>query len=185
METLYFIIFLIIAMFSSTAAGDSSNDCVYTFYVKTGSIIKGGTDANISITMGDPSGRSVWVPNLRSWGLMGPNHDYFERGNIDIFSGRGPCVGAPVCCLNLTSDGSGSHHSWYCDYVQVTTAGPQRRCGQTTFYVDQWLSTVVPPFQLTTVIDGCTRRHGSARQGIKKGRFVVGRPRHRRFDFLE
>ncbi|KAK2653478.1 hypothetical protein Ddye_013334 [Dipteronia dyeriana] len=64
-------------------------DCVYTFYVKTGSIIRGG---NISITLGDPSGRLVWVPNLRSWGLMGPNHDYFECGNIDIFGGRGPCV---------------------------------------------------------------------------------------------
>ncbi|KAH7557389.1 hypothetical protein JRO89_XS11G0138400 [Xanthoceras sorbifolium] len=184
MESRYLLIFfLIISLSTSTATAYSDNDCVYTFYVKTGSIIKGGTDANISLTLGDPSGKSVWIPNLRSWGLMSPIHDYFERGNIDIFSGRGPCIGAPVCRLNITSDGLGSHHSWYCDYVQVTTAGPHRRCGQTVFYVDQWLSMDIPPFHLTAMIDGCTRRQGRARQGIKKGRFVVGRPRQRRFDF--
>ncbi|KAK9949641.1 hypothetical protein M0R45_005158 [Rubus argutus] len=27
-------------------------------------------------------------------GLMGPDYNYFERGNLDIFSGRGPCLPA-------------------------------------------------------------------------------------------
>ena len=30
-------------------------------------------------------------------GLMGQGHPYFERGNLDIFSGRGPCMAKPPC----------------------------------------------------------------------------------------
>ncbi|KAG5558340.1 hypothetical protein RHGRI_008312 [Rhododendron griersonianum] len=174
-----------IAVFLSAAAEDSSvnwsnifcqlcgtqNECVYTFYVQTGSGIKSGTDSAISVVLGDSQGRSVWVPNLRSWGLMGHSHDYFERGNLDIFTGLGPCVGAPLCRLNLTSDGSGAHHGWYCDFVEVTSTGPHKDCSQSIFYVDQWLATDAPPFELTAVIDGCDERlDGPA----KAGAFVAG-----------
>lgn len=148
-------------------------DCVYTLYVKTGSIIKGGTDSKISVTLSDGSGRSVWVPNLKPWGLMGPGHDYFERGNLDVFTGRGPCIGSPVCRLNLTSDGAGSHHGWFCDYVEVTSTGPHKRCSQTAFYVNQWLSDDAPPFQLAAVVDGC----GGAAAEKKRGRLNVGNPK--------
>ncbi|URD88712.1 Embryo-specific protein 3, (ATS3) [Musa troglodytarum] len=56
---------------------------------------------------------------------MGPSHDYYERGALDAFSGRGPCgLAAPLCRLNLTSDGAGPHHGWFCDYVEVTPRGP-------------------------------------------------------------
>lgn len=102
---------------------------------------------------------------------MGHSHDYFERGNLDIFTGLGPCVGAPLCRLNLTSDGSGGHHGWYCDFVEVTSTGPHKDCSQSIFYVDQWLATDAPPFELTAVIDGCDERlDGPA----KAGAFVVG-----------
>lgn len=148
-------------------------DCVYTLYVKTGSIIKAGTDAQIGVTLGDASGRSVWVPNLKPWGLMGPTHDYFERSNLDIFSGRGPCIGSPICRLNLTSDGAGAHHGWFCDYVEVTSTGPHKHCSQTIFYVDQWLADDAPPFLLTAVVDGC---HGAAVEK-RRGRLVVGNPK--------
>merc|ERR1712226_819961 len=101
---------LLIALFFFANTGDSTKEeCVYILFVKTGSVIKGGTDSKISLTLGDPSGRSVSLRNLKSWGLMGPKHNYFERGNVDAFSGRGPCIGASACRLNLTSDGSGSH----------------------------------------------------------------------------
>ncbi|KAF9681894.1 hypothetical protein SADUNF_Sadunf05G0050600 [Salix dunnii] len=48
-------------------------------------------------------------------------HDYSERGNLEIFSGRPPCLSSPVCVLNLTSDALGSGHGWNVDYVEVTT----------------------------------------------------------------
>ncbi|KAI4332671.1 hypothetical protein L6164_017561 [Bauhinia variegata] len=164
--------FLFLSLFLSAAAGDSDNDCVYTLFVKTGSIFKAGTDAKISVTLGDSTGRSVWVPDLKQWGVMGPNHDYYERDNVDAFSGRGPCIGSPVCRLNVTSDGSGSHHGWYCDYVEVTSTGPHKPCSQTIFFVDQWLADDVPPFELTAVLDGC---YGAAEE--KNGRLLVRKPR--------
>ncbi|KAI9081533.1 hypothetical protein K1719_036419 [Acacia pycnantha] len=165
--------FLCLALLLAAASADSDRDCVYTLYVKTGSIIKGGTDAKISVTLGDASGRSVSVPNLRSWGLMSPSHDYFERGNRDIFSGRGPCIDAPVCRLNLTSDGAGAHPSWFCDHVEVTSTGPHINCSQSIFYIDQWLANDVPPFGLTALIDGCY----NVAAETKEGRFVVGNPK--------
>ncbi|KAA0042612.1 Lipoxygenase, LH2 [Cucumis melo var. makuwa] len=166
---------IFIALFFSAMADKSSEKCVYTLYVKTGSILKGGTDSKISVKLGDSRGQSVEISDLESWGLMKQGHDYFERDNIDIFSGRGVCLESPVCRLNLTSDGSGSHHGWYCDYVEVTSAGPHRACSQTAFYVDQWLATDAPPFQLTTTLDGCDdwlSGHGPSRH-MNRGKLVV------------
>ncbi|CAK9139930.1 unnamed protein product [Ilex paraguariensis] len=135
---------VLLTVFFSAIAGDSNN-CVYTFYVQTGTIIKAGTDSKISLRLGDSDGQSVWVPDLQKWGLMGPKYDYYERGNLDIFTGRGPCIGSPICSLNLTSDGSGSHHGWFCDYVEVTSTGPHQTCSKSIFYVDQWLATDAAP----------------------------------------
>lgn len=129
--------------------------CVYSLYVKTGSTLKAGTNSKISMSMSEGGGKSVDVMDLESWGLMGADHDYFERGDMDLFSGRGPCVGAPICRLNLTSDGSGEHHGWFCEYVEVTATGPHMPCGQTIFYVNQWLAYDAPPYQLTAIVDGC------------------------------
>lgn len=128
---------------------------MYTIYIETGSMMKAGTDSQISITLGDSSGRSVWIPNLKAWGLMPANHDYFERGNVDIFAGRGPCIGAPICRLNVTSDGSGAHHGWLCHSVEVTSTGHHKACARSNFYVDQWLATDVAPYQLSALLDGC------------------------------
>ncbi|XP_052174570.1 PLAT domain-containing protein 3-like [Diospyros lotus] len=161
---------IMIAVFLSAAAGDS-DECVYTLYVQTGQGVKSGTDAKISVILGDSKGRSVWVPDLEAWGLMDQKHDYFERGNLDIFTGLGPCIGKPLCRLNITSDGSGKHHGWFCEYIEITSTGPHKDCSQTIFYVDQWLATDAPPFQLTAVLDGC----GRLGQG-ETGPFAVGRP---------
>ncbi|KAL9412016.1 hypothetical protein AB3S75_045594 [Citrus x aurantiifolia] len=172
---------ILITVFLSIATGDYHYDdhCVYTLYVKTGSGIKSGTDSKISIALGDAVGRSVWVPDLKSWGLMGPHHDYYERGNVDVFSGRGPCIGSPICNLNVSSDGSGMFPSWYCEYVEVTSTGPHRSCDQSAFYVDQWLSSRMPPFESTAVIDGCGMSGGRAVRRIKRGSLIVGKARER------
>ncbi|XP_027101110.1 PLAT domain-containing protein 3-like [Coffea arabica] len=158
------LLILATVVLASAVAAHPSNECVYTLYVQTGSIVKAGTDSRISVTLGDSAGKSVWIPNLRDWGLMGPQHDYFERGSLDIFTGRGPCISSPVCRLNLTSDGSGAHHGWYCDYIEVTSTGPHKACSQSIFYVEQWLATDAPPYELTAVLDGCKRMETQFRE---------------------
>ncbi|KAK6936286.1 Embryo-specific ATS3 [Dillenia turbinata] len=173
MRVLLLLPIAVVTVFVSAAARDTPDECVYTLYVKTGSIIKAGTDAQIGVTLGDASGRSVWVPDLRPWGLMDSKHDYFERGNVDIFSGRGRCIDRQICRLNISSDGSGSHPGWYCDYVEVTSTGPHRRCGQSIFYVDRWLSLDAPPYQLSAILDGCKRYDGPPRHGNYHGPLVV------------
>ena len=86
---------------------------------------------------------------------MGPGYNYFERGNLDIFSARAPCLAGPPCWMGLYSDGSGPHHGWYCNYVEVTTTGPHVPCAQQQFTVEQWLATDAPPYELTTTRDYC------------------------------
>ncbi|PNT27916.1 hypothetical protein POPTR_007G091100v4 [Populus trichocarpa] len=145
---------LLLLSFSSIVFSDE--DCVYTMYVRTGSIIKGGTDSIISATLYDTYGYGVEVPDLERWGgLMEPGHNYFERGNLDIFSGRGPCLNAPVCALNLTSDGSGSGHGWYVNYVEVTTTGVHAACAQKKFEIEQWLALDTSPYSLIAFRDYC------------------------------
>ncbi|KAI4340818.1 hypothetical protein MLD38_025620 [Melastoma candidum] len=117
---------------------------------------------------GEESGQSVWVGDLKSWGIMEPSQEYFKRGNLDVFSGRGPCLSESVCRLNLTSDGSGPNHGWYCHYVEVTSTRLRKRCRKVLFEVDQWLSTDIPPFQLRALLDRC---------GATADRRLVGRGR--------
>jgi hypothetical protein len=144
---------------SSTEASDPDNQCVYTVYVRTGSIWKGGTDSRIGATLVGSDGTGIRIADLERWGgLMGAGHDYFERGNLDIFSGRGPCMSRPPCRMNLTSDGAGAHHGWYCNYLEVTVTGPHMGCRQTLFTVEQWLATDAPPYRLYSVVDNCRRR---------------------------
>ncbi|KAI4387139.1 hypothetical protein MLD38_004991 [Melastoma candidum] len=86
---------------------------------------------------------------------MDPGHSYFERGNLDIFSGRGPCLAAPVCAINITLDGSGENHGWYCNYVEVTSTGPHVLCAQKLFKVEQWLAMETPPYALNAYRNEC------------------------------
>ncbi|KAL5753511.1 hypothetical protein ACOSP7_021731 [Xanthoceras sorbifolium] len=133
-----------------------SDDCVYTIYVRTGSIFKGGTDSIIGVRLYDAYGEVVEITNLEAWGgLMGPGYNYFERGNLDIFSGRGECLSAPVCAINLTSDGSGPHHGWYCNYVEVTSTGVHSSCSQQQFEIEQWLAQDTSPYELTAIRNYC------------------------------
>ncbi|XP_057795223.1 PLAT domain-containing protein 3-like [Salvia miltiorrhiza] len=139
----------------AVSPASSSDKCVYSLYVETGSVLKAGTDSKISITLSDSSKDSVWIPNLKEWGLMGRKYDYLERGSVDVFAGLAPCIGAPICRINVTSDGTGSHHGWLCNSVEVTSTGHRKGCSQSIFYVDQWLATDAPPYQLSAVLDGC------------------------------
>lgn len=143
---------------------DPVDKCVYTVYIRTGTVWKGGTDSIISLSLGDVSGgRAVSIANLETWGgQMEPGHDYFERGNLDIFSGRGLCLDTTPCYLELVSDGTGSGHGWYCNYVEVTVTGPHLGCGQQLFTVEEWLATDRSPYNLTAVRDNCKDGAGAA-----------------------
>ncbi|XP_022740267.1 PLAT domain-containing protein 3-like [Durio zibethinus] len=151
---LMFAFFLFISFSSIVVSADE--DCVYSVYVRTGSIFKGGTDSIIGLRLYDVYGEYIEIRNVEAWGgLMEAGHNYFERGNLDIFSGRGPCLAAPVCAMNLTSDGSGPHHGWYCNYVEVTMTGVHTPCSQQQFTVEQWLALDAAPYELTAVRNYC------------------------------
>ncbi|KAF3579954.1 hypothetical protein DY000_02034078 [Brassica cretica] len=155
-DVLFLSVLLILATVSSISSADDEPDCVYTFYLRTGSIWKAGTESIISARIYDKYGDYIGIRNLEAWGgLMGPGYNYFERGNLDIFSGRAPCLPSPVCSLNLTSDGSGDHHGWYVNYVEVTTAGVHATCSQQSFEIEQWLATDTSPYELTAVRNNC------------------------------
>ncbi|KAL2521616.1 Lipase/lipooxygenase [Forsythia ovata] len=127
-------------------------DCVYTVYIKTGSIFGAGTDSIISLTLNDSNGNEFKINNLETWGgLMGPDYNYFESGNLDIFSGRGPCLNGPVCAMNLTSDGSGFLSDWYVSFVEVTVAEDHEQCAKKKFIVQQWLETNTLPYKFTAI----------------------------------
>ncbi|GMN33730.1 hypothetical protein TIFTF001_004307 [Ficus carica] len=155
-STLIFSLFLL--SLSVLVASDPDLDCVYTVYIRTGSIIKGGTDSKISATFYASDGYGILIKDLEAWGgLMGPGYNYFERGNLDIFSGRGPCLDKPICKLNLTSDGTGPHHGWYVNYVEVTSTGVHTTCRQQQFEIEQWLATDTSPYELTAIRDYCPK----------------------------
>lgn len=163
-------LFLSILLSFSAIAFSDDPDCVYTMYIRTGSILKAGTDSVISATLYTAEGDGIRIKDLEKWGgLMGPDYNYFERGNLDIFSGRGPCLSAPVCSLNLTSDGSGPHHGWYCNYVEVTTTGVHGSCNQALFTVEQWLALDTSPYSLTAIRNNCPSGSGSRRDLIRSG----------------
>ncbi|KAF8079949.1 hypothetical protein N665_0989s0016 [Sinapis alba] len=155
-DVLLLTVLLVIATVSSISFADEDAECVYTFYLRTGSIWKAGTESIISARIYDKYGDYIGIKNLEAWGgLMGPGYKYYERGNLDIFSGKAPCLPSPVCSLNLTSDGSGDHHGWYVNYVEVTTAGVHAKCSQQSFEVEQWLATDTSPYELTAVRNNC------------------------------
>lgn len=171
-QNLLLSLFLLLSI-SNIAFADDSDDCVYTVYIRTGSIFKGGTDSIIGVTLYDAVGDGVRISNLEAWGgLMGPGYNYFERGNLDIFSGRGPCLGGPVCALNLSSDGSGEHHGWYCNYVEVTSTGVHTRCAQQQFTIEQWLATDTSPYELSVFQNYCDY----VSSGQRRERVVKSKP---------
>lgn len=62
----------------------------------------------------------------------------------------------PICKLNLTSDGSGAHHGWYCNYVKVITMGAHIPCAQQFFFiVEQWVATDASLMSFTVSRDVC------------------------------
>lgn len=131
--------------------------CVYTFFVKTGDRLKAGTDSKIGLILSDSGLRSIDIPDLTKWGLMDSHRDYFERGNLDIFSGRETCLEPPICNLKLVSDGAGAHPGWYVEYIEVAISRPDGPCTQITFPVNKWLGSLSHPTEVTVLLEGCRK----------------------------
>lgn len=106
---------------------------------------------------------------------MGQGHDYFEIGELDIFSGKARCLPSPICLLSLTSDGSGVYPGWYVNYVEVTMirVGAQY-CVRQHFNVEQWLAPNDLPTDLTVVRNNCPKRV-SLGVGHENPKFLLNR----------
>ncbi|KAF3639508.1 putative lipoxygenase -like proteiny domain-containing protein 1-like [Capsicum annuum] len=155
----WFYLFILFSSIAVSSISGSEDDCVYTIFIRTSKKIKAGTDSIISLTLYDAEGYGIRINNLEAWGgLMGPGYNYYERGNLDIFSGRGPCLSGPVCKMNLTSDGTGPGHGWYPNYVEVTVTGVHLECNQQNFEVEQWIATDHSPYELTFIKDLCKKK---------------------------
>ncbi|KAK4270812.1 hypothetical protein QN277_019581 [Acacia crassicarpa] len=100
----------------------TSDQCQYLVRVQTGDVQSAGTNSKISLKLFNLlSNESYTVNNLEDWGIMPPGHDYFERGNLDVFNHSAPCIN--VCGITVTSDNSGTYPAWFLDSVEVTVSG--------------------------------------------------------------
>ncbi|KAM3204346.1 hypothetical protein CQW23_23467 [Capsicum baccatum] len=154
----FHLMFILLSASISSISGDETNNCIYTAYVRTGPFDEDATDSKITLTLYDASGHGIRINNLVTWGgLMGKGYNYFERENLDMFSGKGPCLNGTICKMVLASDGTGRNHEWFCNYVEVTSTGAHKRCSQQLFTVDQWLSTNRSPYQLSATRNNCRR----------------------------
>ncbi|KAJ4891699.1 hypothetical protein Rs2_31447 [Raphanus sativus] len=138
------------------ASAPAEQQCVYTFKIKTGTRDSSGTDSIIGASISDKSGQHIDIGDLEKWGgVMGQGHNYYENGNLDIFSGTAPCLPSPVCFLNLNSDGSGNKPGWYVKYVEVKTTRPGVETKRQYFDVEQWLAVDEPPHELSVERNNC------------------------------
>ncbi|KAF8083355.1 hypothetical protein N665_0778s0008 [Sinapis alba] len=130
--------------------------CTYAINVQTGTIADAGTDAVIGIVLADKSGEYIEIKDLVSWGGKMPSgHDYFENGNLDIFSGTERCLPGPVCFMRLNSDNSGNKPGWYVVHVDVTTSKTGSVSQHQHFTVEQWVAVDEPPYQLYAERSNC------------------------------
>ncbi|CAN6832099.1 unnamed protein product [Brassica oleracea] len=147
---------LVITISVDVAFADREPHCVYTFYIETGPVDGAGTDSIISVKISDKSGQGIDIQDIVTWGgLMGPSYDYFEKGSLDIFSGKAQCLPSPICSLSLTSDGSGVYPAWYVNYVDLTTVSVHVKSAHQYFDVEQRLASDTPPYNLTVVRNNC------------------------------
>ncbi|KAG2259186.1 PLAT domain-containing protein 2 [Brassica napus] len=143
-------------MATNSVVASADQTCTYTINVQTGTRADSGTDAVIGIVLADQSEEYIEIKDLVNWGgKMPEGHDYFENGNLDIFSGTERCLPGPVCFMRLNSDNSGYKPGWYVVYVDVTTSKPGSVSKHQRFTVEQWLAVDEPPNQLYAERSNC------------------------------
>lgn len=133
----------------------SQQNCQYTINIQTGKRRDSGTDSIIGIVLADKDGEYIEIKDLVSWGGTTPGRDYFEKGNLDTFTGTEPCLPSPVCFMRLNSDGSGNKPGWYVEFVKVTRSKTGSASKTQQFSVGQWLALSEPPRQLYAERNNC------------------------------
>ncbi|KAL3691580.1 hypothetical protein R1sor_005231 [Riccia sorocarpa] len=156
MTAMAMVTLLIALVLLSSTSVLAKDDCVYTVFVKTGSVKGAGTDSTIGATFYTAEGGAFEIANFTSWGNpLEPNKDYFESSNLDVFSGYGDCLSGPICKIKLTSDEAGDFSAWFCESVEITAANSGKKCSTHHFTVNQWLSTYyLPDYNLTSSKEG-------------------------------
>ncbi|XP_028759079.1 PLAT domain-containing protein 3-like [Neltuma alba] len=119
----------------------SQDRCLYTIKVKTSWDDGSGTNSVVKLQIFDSTGKNFVIGNLEQWGIMEPHHEYFERDNLDFFSGGNICLNP--CSIFLSIDGQGNRPEWHVEYVEITVTGPtlNTRIG---FPVNNWLGAGFP-----------------------------------------
>ncbi|KAJ0233373.1 PLAT/LH2 domain-containing protein [Hirschfeldia incana] len=143
----------------------SAQNCQYTINVQTGTRKDSGTDSIIGVVLADKDGEYIEIKDLVNWGGTTPGRDYFENGNLDIFTGTERCLPNPVCFMKLSSDNSGNKSGWYAEYVKVTTSKTGSASKTQQFTVAQWLALSELPYQLYAERNNCP-------SVIKKGAYA-------------
>ncbi|XP_050227139.1 PLAT domain-containing protein 2-like [Mercurialis annua] len=149
-----------------------SERCTYSISVKTGTKSHAGTDAVVSLKLSSLEDPAIYIPNLEKYGLMGAGHDYFENGNLDLFSYTGPCFPTPVCYIKLSHDNSGDYPGWFVSYVQIETSGGPITPTKKYFEVEQWLADDEPPYLLSTCRDLCPNDNHLIKSDVGIGSLV-------------
>jgi hypothetical protein len=147
------IIALMACLLAYAATSASGATCTYDILVKTGDRKNAGTDARISLTVSGANGPALSIRSLKPWGgKIGRN--YFERGNLDRFRGKGPCLSGPPCKMQLSSSGTGNKPGWFVSFVQVTQLGSLSSRTR-RWDIEQWLAVTAPPRQLSVSRNNC------------------------------
>ncbi|CAL5007623.1 unnamed protein product [Urochloa decumbens] len=142
---------------TAAASSPASRLCLYEIVVKTAPGVEGGgTDAHVYLKLSSAGDHSAALEfnDLESWGWMGPGHDYFEAGNMDIF-GQAPRECDMPCKMLLVSDGSSDKPDWYVNFVEIIQIGSDLSVLVRKFFINGWLSAHKPPYQLFAYQDLC------------------------------
>jgi len=124
--------------------------------VGTGGRDSAGTDATVSLTLCTGSSCFLHVPNLAQYGTQGPSHDYFEKGNRDLFQIPTNEGCNYACRMIIDHDNSGNKPGWYLDFVYT---GAYENNGvkrfESDFTVSRWLATSEWPYNTEAEVNHC------------------------------
>ncbi|KAJ8437544.1 hypothetical protein Cgig2_027619 [Carnegiea gigantea] len=95
-------------------------ECTYIVEVKTGDRDWAGTSATVNLRLCYNNTRCfVYIPDLTDFGLAGPSHKYFQKGNLDFFRILTTKNCHDVCRIQIGHDNAGTSPGWYLEYVKV------------------------------------------------------------------
>ncbi|CAH3173181.1 unnamed protein product [Porites lobata] len=136
------LLFASLLMFCGSAHGTvfGSGPVLYKVKIKTDSELGAGTDANVDFLITGLLVRNgAHHVSTTAVKLDNPDHDDFERGNLDSFDVRGIDVGS-MLFVSLKQDNAGSHWPWRLDWVEVKKMNADGTVDQEKkFYYEKYL----------------------------------------------